>query len=73
MFFKRERTPIELVIYGIYIYSRSNSFRLTSEIIKTLINRTHESIRNWYYRFNNISKIINKNIKSKIASIDRIF
>jgi len=37
-FFQRERTPIELVIYGIYTY----------------------------YRFNNISKIINKNIKSKI-------
>ena len=27
--FKRERTPIELVIYGIYTYSRSNSFRLS--------------------------------------------
>jgi hypothetical protein len=46
--FKRERTPIELVIYGIYTYSRSNSFR-------------------------KVSKIINKNIKSKIALIDRIF
>jgi hypothetical protein len=43
--FKRERTPIELVIYGIYTYSRSNSFRLSSEILKPLINRSHETIR----------------------------
>jgi hypothetical protein len=57
--FKREKTPIELVIYGIYTYSRSNSFRKVSEILKTLINRSHESIRLWWHRFNNISKIIN--------------
>jgi transposase-like protein len=73
MFFKRERTPIEIVLYGIYTYSRSNSFRLASEILKPLINRSHETIRNWYYRFNNISKIINPNIKSKIALIDETF
>jgi hypothetical protein len=30
-------------------------FRLSSEILKPLINRSHETIRNWYYRFNNIS------------------
>ena len=70
MFFKRERTPIEIVLYGIYTYLRSNSFRKASEILKPLINRSHESIRNWYYRFNNISRIINKNIKSRIALID---
>jgi len=42
MFFKREKTPIEIVLYGIYTYSRSN-----------------------FFRFNNISKIINENIKSR--------
>ena len=73
MFFKRERTPIEIVLYGIYIYLRSNSFRKASEILKPLTNRSHESIRNWYYRFNNISRIINKNIKSRIALIDETF
>ena len=73
MFFKRERTPIEIVLYGIYTYSRSNSLRLSSEILKPLINRSHETIRNWYYRFNNISKIINPNIKSRIALIDETF
>jgi len=42
MFFKRERTPIEIVLYGIYTYSRSNSFRLASEILKPLINRSRK-------------------------------
>jgi len=45
MFFKREKTPIEIVLYGIYTYSRSNSLRLSSEILKPLINRSHETIR----------------------------
>jgi hypothetical protein len=40
--FKRERTPIEIVLYGIYTYSRSNSFRLASEILKPLINRSRK-------------------------------
>jgi hypothetical protein len=66
--FKREKTPIELV-YMKYMYIlRSNSFILASEILKTLINRNHESIRLWWHKFDNISKIINKNIKSKIES-----
>jgi hypothetical protein len=59
--FKREKTPIEFV-YMKYMYIlRSNSFILASEILKTLINRSHESVRNWYCRFNNISKILNQN------------
>jgi len=52
MFFKRERIPIELVIYGIYTYSRSNSLRLASEILKPLIDRSHETIRNCINRWN---------------------
>jgi len=40
--FKREGILIELVIYGIYTYSS----KLSSEILKPLINRSHESIRN---------------------------
>jgi hypothetical protein len=31
---------LNIVLYGIYTYSRSNSFRLSSEILKPLINRS---------------------------------
>ncbi|MEM2260280.1 MAG: hypothetical protein QXY65_04370 [Candidatus Methanomethylicaceae archaeon] len=44
-YFKRERIPIKLVIYGIHIYIRSRSLRLTSEILEPLIKRSYESIR----------------------------
>ncbi|MEM2178331.1 MAG: hypothetical protein QW272_05880 [Candidatus Methanomethylicaceae archaeon] len=37
--FKRERTPIELVTYGIFVYIRSRSSRLSSEILEPFIKR----------------------------------
>ncbi|MEM2178796.1 MAG: hypothetical protein QXI49_07235 [Candidatus Methanomethylicaceae archaeon] len=70
---KREKTPIELVIYGIYIYIRSRSLRLASEILEPLIERSYEFIRNWYHKFNKISNVINPRIKSKIALVDETF
>ncbi|MEM2178237.1 MAG: hypothetical protein QXI49_06410 [Candidatus Methanomethylicaceae archaeon] len=42
--FKRERTPIELVTYGIFIYDRSRSSRLSSEILEPFIKRSYRSI-----------------------------
>jgi len=74
MFFKRERTPMEIVLYGIYTYSRSNSFRLSSEILKPLMRiEVMNLLEVGIIDLINIYKIINPSIKSRIALIDEIF
>gem|GEM_PF-4345261 len=46
-FMERERTSLPLVIYGTFVYLRSNSLRKPSMILEPLIDRSHEVIRQW--------------------------
>jgi putative transposase len=47
----RERTPIGLMAYGVYLYYASRSLRLASKILEPIIARSHVSIWNWVQRF----------------------
>ncbi|MEM1545039.1 MAG: hypothetical protein QXY40_02030 [Candidatus Methanomethylicia archaeon] len=46
--FVRERTPFILVVYGAYIYFRSCSSRMASDILSFIIVRSYVSILSWF-------------------------
>ena len=46
--FVRERTPYILIVYGAYIYFRSFSSRMASDILSFMICRSHTSILSWF-------------------------
>jgi hypothetical protein len=49
-FMVRERTPLALMLYGVYVYLSANSLRRASSILEPLIGRSHEAIRQWVQR-----------------------
>jgi putative transposase len=49
-FLIRERTPLPLMLYGVYVYLCSNSLRRASKILEPLMDRSHEAIRQWVQR-----------------------
>lgn len=52
---ERERTPVPLMLYGVYLYYASRSLRLASKILQPVIERSHVSIWNWIQRFTPIA------------------
>lgn len=53
---ERERTPVPLMLYGVYLYCASRSLRLASKILEPIIVRSHVSIWNWVQRFASLSE-----------------
>jgi transposase-like protein len=49
-FMIRRRTPLALMLYGVYVYLCSNSLRRASRILEPVIGRSHEAIRQWIQR-----------------------
>ena len=49
-FLIRERTPLPLMLYGVYVYLCSNSLRRASKILEPMVERSHEAIRLWVQR-----------------------
>jgi putative transposase len=49
-FLIRERTPLALMLYGVYVYLCSNSLRRASKILEPIVERSHEAIRRWVQR-----------------------
>ena len=48
----RERTPIEIVFYAIYLYLLGLSLRQTSRALQALgFARSHEAVRRWVHKF----------------------
>src|ERR1700736_1383657 len=50
-FLIRERTPLALMLYGVYVYLCSNSLRRASKILEPIVERSYEAIRQWVQRF----------------------
>jgi len=46
----RERTPLALKLYRVYVYQCSNSLGRASRILEAFLERSHESIRQWVQR-----------------------
>jgi putative transposase len=49
-FLTRRRTPLALMLYGVYVYLCSNSLRRASRILEPVVDRSHEAIRSWVQR-----------------------
>ncbi|MGH9917271.1 MAG: DDE-type integrase/transposase/recombinase [Nitrososphaerales archaeon] len=49
-FMIRRRTPLALMLYGVYVYLCSNSLRRASKILEPLMERSHEAVRQWVQR-----------------------
>jgi putative transposase len=49
-FMIRERTPLHLMLYGVYVYLCSDSLRRASRILEPVVRRSHEAIRSWVQR-----------------------
>ena len=47
---RRVRTPLPLMLYGVYVYLCSNSLRRASRILEPMVERSHEAIRQWVRR-----------------------
>src|SRR2546427_12533952 len=52
---ERERTPVALMLYGVYLYYASRSLRLASRALERIMRRSHVSIWKWVQRFASIS------------------
>jgi putative transposase len=46
--FQRERTPIEIVFFSVYLVFLGLSFRGASKAIKPFVDRSHKSVWKWY-------------------------
>ncbi|MDG6999756.1 MAG: hypothetical protein JRN15_11640, partial [Nitrososphaerota archaeon] len=45
---ERERTPLEIMYYAVYLVFEGLSFRACSRAIQPLIKRTHKAVWDWY-------------------------
>ena len=48
---ERERTPMALMLYGVYLYYAPRSLRLASRALERITRRSHVSIWKWVQRF----------------------
>ncbi|MEM2896893.1 MAG: DDE-type integrase/transposase/recombinase [Candidatus Bathyarchaeia archaeon] len=51
----RERTPIWLMIYSVYLYFCSTSLRKASKALEIWIKRSHTAIWNWVQRLSSLA------------------
>jgi len=49
--FQRERTPLQAVIYGLYLYFLGLSFRGVSHALDPFVKRSHEAVWKWVQRY----------------------
>ena len=57
-FMKRERTPLALMAYGVYLYYCSRSLRLASRSLEPAIERSHVSIWHWVQRLGPLAETL---------------
>ena len=54
-FFERERTPLWLVAYAVYLYCVGLSFRQVARAVSVFAARSHEAVWFWYHRFGSLA------------------
>jgi len=70
-FMERERTPIEIVLYAIYLYLSALSLRQTSRTLKSIgIKRSHEAIRKWVQKFSTHARQLIAKTKARVVIVD---
>lgn len=53
--FQRERTPFEVVLYGLYLYALGLSLRCVSLALDPFVKRSHVAVWTWVQRFRPIT------------------
>ena len=67
----RERTPIEIVFYAIYLYLLGLSLRRTSRALEALgFARSHEAVRQWVHRLAGRAEELILDEKADTAIVD---
>ena len=70
-FMEREQTPIEIVLYAIYLYLSALSLRQTSRTLKSIgIKRSHEAIRKWVQKFSTHVRQLIAKTKARVVIVD---
>ena len=70
-FMLRERTPIEIVFYAIYLYLSDLSLRRTARALQALgVTRSHEAVRRWVYRLAGRAEELILDEKADTAIVD---
>jgi transposase-like protein len=49
--FQRERTPSQVVLYGLYLYFLGLSFRGVSHALDPFVKRSHMAVWKWAQRY----------------------
>jgi putative transposase len=68
-FLERERTPLPLMVYGVYLYYASRSLRLASRCLEPIIERSHVSIWHWIQRFGELSNRVDQVDRRRVRRI----
>ena len=70
-FILRERTPIEIVFYAIYLYLSGLSLRQTSRALQALgVARSHEAVRLWVHRLTSRAEKLVLSERAEVAIVD---
>ncbi|MEM2169155.1 MAG: hypothetical protein QW186_05070 [Candidatus Bathyarchaeia archaeon] len=67
--FKRERAPLGIVAYSVYLYLSCLSCWKVSRALSPFLKRSNRSIMNWVHRFGSISKAFHLG-RAKTAIVD---
>jgi len=67
----RERTPIEIVFYAIYLYLLGSSLRQTSRALQALgVARSYEAVGQWVHRLAGRAEELILDEKADTAIVD---
>ena len=67
----RERTPIEIVLYAIYLYLSGLSLRQTARTLVSIgVKRSREAVRKWVHKFSKLAIEHISREKADIALVD---
>lgn len=68
-FFQRDRTPLQIVAYAIYLYLSNLSLRKAAEAVGIFSERSHEAVRQWLHRFSNLVEALHTG-PARVAVVD---
>ena len=67
----RERTPLEVVLYAIYLYLSGLSLRQVARALEAAgVSRSHEAVRRWVHRLAEVARRLVLRERARVAVVD---
>ena len=67
----RERTPLEIILYAIYLYLSGLSLRQTARVLASIgVERSHEAVRLWVHKLGKLAVKLISREKARTAVVD---